>query len=61
MRAGRNQSTSAAALAALRGTARGTENIMPVLIEAFEEYVTLGEVCDILREEWAEHRETLTI
>ena len=61
LRAGRNQSASAAALGAVRGAARGSENMLPVLIAAFEEYVTLGEVCGVLREEWSEHRETLTI
>ena len=35
--------------------------LSPVLVGAFEAYVTLGEVCTVLREEWSEHREALTI
>ncbi len=61
LRAGRDQAAAAAALDAVRAAARGSENMMPLLIAAFEEYVTLGEVCGVLREEWAEHREALTI
>ena len=61
LRGGRDQAAAAASLAAVRSAARGSENILPVLVEAFEEYVTLGEVCGVLREEWSEHREALTI
>jgi hypothetical protein len=30
---------------------------MPVLIECVESYVTLGEICETLREAWGEQRE----
>ena len=61
LRAGRDQAASSAALDAVRAAAGGSENMLPVLVGAFEEYVTLGEVCGVLREQWSEHRETLTI
>ncbi|MCY4640008.1 MAG: methylmalonyl-CoA mutase family protein [Chloroflexi bacterium] len=61
LRTGRNHAASSAALEAVRAAASGSENMLPVLVAAFEEYVTLGEVCGVLREEWSEHRETLTI
>jgi methylmalonyl-CoA mutase N-terminal domain/subunit len=38
--------------------AREEENLMPVLIEASRAYVTLGEVCDALRDVWGVWRET---
>ena len=61
LRGGRDQAAAAASLDAVRSAARGSENVLPVLVQAFEEYVTLGEVCGVLREEWSEHREALTI
>ncbi|MBI4307928.1 MAG: methylmalonyl-CoA mutase family protein [Chloroflexi bacterium] len=37
-------------LEALRQAARGTENLMPHILEAVRAYATLGEVCDVLRD-----------
>jgi len=45
-----------AALARIRHTAERDENLMPIMIEAVREYVTLGEVCDVLRETYGEYR-----
>jgi methylmalonyl-CoA mutase N-terminal domain/subunit len=36
-------------LAAIKAAASGTENIMPSVIEAIENYCTLGEIADVLR------------
>jgi methylmalonyl-CoA mutase N-terminal domain/subunit len=38
--------------------AREDDNLMPLLIEASRAYVTLGEMCDALREVWGVWRET---
>ncbi len=46
-------------LARVRDVARSDENAMPVLIEAVESYVTLGEICDTLRDEWGTYREAI--
>jgi methylmalonyl-CoA mutase N-terminal domain/subunit len=43
-------------LAAVREAARGTENLMPPIIEAVKALATLGEISDVLREEWGEYR-----
>ena len=43
-----------------RGRGRA-ENMMPLLIEAVEAYATIGEICGVLREEWGEYQEVLTI
>jgi len=46
-------------LAALKeGSTREDTNLMPLLIEASRAYVTLGEMCDALRETWGTWRET---
>lgn len=44
-----------AALLRLRRVARSDENLMPCLIDTVETYATLGEICDVLREEFGEY------
>ena len=41
----------------VRQVARGSENIMPVMIDAVKAYATVGEISDILRETFGEYRE----
>ncbi len=43
-------------LGALRDAARGTANLMPAIIECVENYATIGEICDTLRQEFGEYR-----
>ena len=45
------------ALEDLRAAARGTQNLMPPILEASRAYATLGEMCDALREVWGEYEE----
>jgi methylmalonyl-CoA mutase N-terminal domain/subunit len=45
------------ARARLADSARSSTNTMPVLIESVQNYVTLGEICETLREAWGEQRE----
>jgi methylmalonyl-CoA mutase N-terminal domain/subunit len=49
---------AASTLAVLRGAAAGTENLMPPIIDAARADVTMGEICDALRETWGTWRET---
>jgi methylmalonyl-CoA mutase, N-terminal domain len=46
------------ALADLKAAAKGDANLMPPIVEAARAYVTMGEMCDALREEWGVWRET---
>ncbi|WP_027887235.1 acyl-CoA mutase large subunit family protein [Meiothermus taiwanensis] len=55
-RAGRDGQATANALEALRKAARGSENLMPYILEAFRRRATLGEICGVLREEWGEYQ-----
>ncbi|HLK27744.1 MAG TPA: methylmalonyl-CoA mutase family protein, partial [Puia sp.] len=43
-------------LQSLNDKASGGENIMPTVIEAVENYCTLGEIADTLREVFGEHK-----
>jgi methylmalonyl-CoA mutase N-terminal domain/subunit len=47
------------ALGRLRDAARGTENLMPPILEAVRAYATLGEMAGALREVWGEHKEPI--
>jgi methylmalonyl-CoA mutase N-terminal domain/subunit len=55
----RDAAAAEQALARLKeGSAREDVNLMPLIIEASRAYVTLGEMCDALRETWGVWRET---
>src|SRR5919108_621081 len=59
LRGRRDSAAVEAALAKLKeAAARDDENLMPLLIEASKAYVTLGEMCDALREVWGVWKET---
>ncbi len=45
-----------ASLEALRSAASGEENLMPHIVTAVKAYATVGEVCDVLREEFGEYQ-----
>ncbi len=61
VRADRDEAAWAAALERLEVAARGTDNIVPAMIEAVKARATLGEISDRLREVWGEHREVVTV
>jgi methylmalonyl-CoA mutase, N-terminal domain len=58
LRSRRDSRAAEAALARLRQGAEGDENLMPLIIDAARAYVTMGEMCDVLREVWGTWRET---
>jgi methylmalonyl-CoA mutase N-terminal domain/subunit len=57
LRASRDRSRVARALAGLREAAAGTDNLMPPILEASRAYATVGEMCDALREVFGEYEE----
>ncbi len=61
LRAERDPAAWTAALARVAEAARGGENLMPALIEAVKAYATVGEISDVLRIAWGEHRELVTV
>ena len=49
----RDQQAVKGALESIRDVARdNTSNLLPVMVEAVKSRVTLGEISDVLREEW---------
>jgi methylmalonyl-CoA mutase, N-terminal domain len=59
VRARRDSAAVETRLAALKdAAAREGVNLMPLIVDAARDYVTLGEMCDALREVWGVWRET---
>ncbi|HEX3429094.1 MAG TPA: methylmalonyl-CoA mutase family protein [Candidatus Limnocylindrales bacterium] len=61
VRAERDASAWATALDRLEAAARGTDNLMPLIIDAVKAYATVGEISDRLRSAFGTHRELITI
>ena len=58
----RNNERAAGKLATLREGAGDREvNLMPLILEAVREYATLGEICNVLRAEFGEYRESVVL
>jgi methylmalonyl-CoA mutase N-terminal domain/subunit len=59
LRARRDSAAVEAALTALKqAAARDDANLIPLIVDASRAYVTMGEMCDALREVWGVWRET---
>ena len=61
LRAQRSNAQVKAVLQRLESAARGSENLVPLLIEAVECYATLGEIADTLRAVFGEHQEQIVL
>jgi methylmalonyl-CoA mutase N-terminal domain/subunit len=61
VRARRDGAAADRALAQLEEAARGTENVLPRILNCVEAYVTVGEIGHRLRDVWVEYRETATV
>jgi methylmalonyl-CoA mutase N-terminal domain/subunit len=61
LRAKRDQATWHAAIKQVEDAARGTGNLMPVIIEAVEASATVGEISDAMRRVYGEYHETVVI
>jgi methylmalonyl-CoA mutase N-terminal domain/subunit len=60
-RAAHDTPARAEALAQIDAAARGAVNLLPPTLLAVKAGATVGEISDVLRSVWGEHRETLTI
>jgi methylmalonyl-CoA mutase N-terminal domain/subunit len=59
-RAKRDRGGAEAALDALEAAARGSQNLVGRIVQAVEAHVTLGEICDRLREVFGVHAPSVT-
>jgi methylmalonyl-CoA mutase N-terminal domain/subunit len=61
VRAKRDGAAHAAALDGVGRAARGSDNVLPYVLEAVRAYATVGEIANVLRAAWGEHVETLVV
>jgi methylmalonyl-CoA mutase, N-terminal domain len=61
LRRDRNGASAQAAVDAVRRAARGTENLMPLIVDAVKAEATLGEISDAMRDVFGEYRETVVL
>ena len=61
MRARRDAVAAETALVKLEEAARGTENVLPRILDCVEAFVTVGEISNRLRTVWGEYREAVTV
>jgi methylmalonyl-CoA mutase N-terminal domain/subunit len=61
MRSRRNSAVTETALAKLEEAARGTENLLPRILECVEANATVGEISNRFRNVWGEYKETSTV
>ncbi|MSM40156.1 MAG: methylmalonyl-CoA mutase [Geobacter sp.] len=61
MKGRRDANAVQARLQALETAARGTDNLMPFIVEAVKSYATLGEIANVLRSVFGIHRETVVL
>jgi methylmalonyl-CoA mutase N-terminal domain/subunit len=61
LRAKRDNTEVEAKLTALRAACEGTDNVMPVIIEAVKAYATLGEICGVMREVFGEYQQSVNL
>jgi methylmalonyl-CoA mutase, N-terminal domain len=52
VRAERSSDAADTAMARVREAARGTENMLPPIRDALRAHCTIGEICNVLRDEW---------
>lgn len=61
MRARRSPREHVEALERLAEAARGTDNLLPHILQAVKAYATVGEIANVLRGAWGEHVENLVL
>ncbi len=48
-------------LASLKEAALGKNNLIPVVVDCVKSLCTVGEICDVLRQEWGEYKENVAL
>jgi methylmalonyl-CoA mutase N-terminal domain/subunit len=56
VKADRDEEAVDDALAAVRDTARGDGNLLPPIVDAVKAYASVGEICNVLRDEFGEYQ-----
>ena len=59
LKASRDAGKVTSSLAALRTAAESNDNVVPLVLECVEQYVTVGEIADLFRNIWGEYHDHL--
>ena len=59
VKAGRDNAKVESLLKDIREAAQSNANLIPVFIDAVKEYVTLGEICGVLRDVFGEYKQQI--
>lgn len=57
----RDQNAVKTSLAHLKTAAKGTDNLMPYIIDAVKSYASIGEICNVMREVFGEYKENIIL
>lgn len=57
----RDAAAAASSIARIESAARGDENLVPLILDAVENRVTVGEISNKFRSVWGEYRESITV
>jgi len=60
-RAARNATAATQAVDAVRAAAKGSDNLMPVILAAVKAQATKGEIADAMRDVFGEYKETVVL
>lgn len=61
LKSSRDETAVQKSLENLKQRAEGNDNLLPHILEAVKTYATLGEICDVLREEFGEYQQVSTL
>lgn len=61
MRGKRDAEKYAASLRKVEAAAKGSENLVPFILDAVKAHATVGEIAGVLRDVWGEHQETVVL
>ena len=61
VRSQRNNDEVKLKLAALKKTAEGDANLMPLILDAVKSYAGIGEICNTMRDVFGEYKEHVVI
>jgi methylmalonyl-CoA mutase N-terminal domain/subunit len=61
LKAARDSEAVRTKLEDLKNCCKSSENVMPYIISAVEEYATLGEICGVMREVFGEYQQTVLL
>jgi methylmalonyl-CoA mutase, N-terminal domain len=61
VRTKRDEVAHAEALRKVEAAAKGSDNLLPFILDAVKTYATVGEIAGVLRSVWGEHVETLVL